>query len=64
MRWRRVRTEDWLAACATCEETVDVFHEKQIENHFVRLCPDCYQERPSDKALLENERTDDAAGTK
>lgn len=53
-RWHRVRTDDWAAECRGCTDVVMDFHEKQIGPHFVRLCPDCYQKRPSDKELIRD----------
>jgi len=52
-RWKRERADGFLVACGMCDATVAEFHEKELDGYTIRLCPDCYQDRPSDRALRD-----------
>ena len=63
-RWKKVSDAGYACSCAMCDETVEVFHEKTLPEpregpvvaYVVRLCADCYQERPSDEHLRSEQR--------
>lgn len=65
VRWHRVFDEHCAVACAMCGDTVDDYHEKtfpeaddsDVVSRTIRLCPGCYPRRPTDKKLLEKERS-------